>query len=70
MERKDDLDESLRTFGWLDFIFFIPFSLLFYYLPSDHWWQFLINVIIMILSAVGTAHIVYIIKKKKAKRGK
>ncbi|KIX90271.1 hypothetical protein TP70_08540 [Staphylococcus microti] len=62
MNKNNHLDENLKDIGILDLIFFIPSCLLFSYLPSDYWWQILVNLIIIILTAIGLTQIFYLIK--------
>ncbi|WP_412520266.1 DUF6007 family protein [Staphylococcus simulans] len=63
---KDDkqLNEVLNTIGLLDIICFIPMLFLFSYLPSAHWWQILINFLIISLCAIGTTRMLYFFKDK------
>ncbi|ANS90435.1 DUF6007 family protein [Staphylococcus pseudintermedius] len=45
-------------------IFVVPFFALFSYLPLEHWWQWIINIIIVVLCALGAAYLFYTIKKR------
>ena len=62
MNKNNHLGENLKDIGILDLIFFIPSCLLFSYLPCDYWWQILVNLIIIILTAIGLTQIFYLIK--------
>ncbi|MEJ7541724.1 DUF6007 family protein [Staphylococcus intermedius] len=62
--KKDRLDEALTGIGILDLIFVIPFFVLFSYLPSEHWWQWFINIIIVVFCALGAAYLFNTIKNR------
>lgn len=64
MNKDKDIKESLNSATLLDAIFFIPLCFLFYYLPSDHWWQILLNLVIIILCTIGITRIFYWFKNK------
>ncbi len=67
--KKDHLDESLTGIGILDLIFVVPFSVLFSYLPLEHWWQWIINIIIVVFCALGASYLFITIKAQfKSKR--
>lgn len=62
--KKNHLDEALTGISILDLIFVVPFFVLFSYLPLEHWWQWIINIIIVVLCALGVAYLFYTIKKQ------
>ncbi|ARJ51588.1 DUF6007 family protein [Staphylococcus lutrae] len=49
----NNLEEALKSLGWLDLIFIIPMFLLFSYLPDDNFFYILINLIIVIFFGIG-----------------
>lgn len=67
--KTDNLDEALTSIGILDLIFVVPFFVLFSYLPSEHGWQWIVNIIIVILCALGAAYLFHTLKAQfKSKR--
>lgn len=62
--KKNHLDEALTGISILDLIFVVPFFALFSYLPLEHWWQWIINIIIVVLCALGAAYLFSTIKKR------
>ncbi|WP_338143566.1 DUF6007 family protein [Staphylococcus delphini] len=67
--KTDNLDEALNGIGLLDLIFVVRFFVLFSYLPSEHGWQWIVNIIIVILCALGAAYLFHTIKAQfKSKR--
>ncbi|WP_425356306.1 DUF6007 family protein [Staphylococcus coagulans] len=64
------LDEALKELGWLDLIFVIPMFFLFSYLPSDHLWQLIVNIIIIIFFSIGLSIIIHSLFHKWIKKDK
>ncbi|HHU6750447.1 TPA: DUF6007 family protein [Staphylococcus pseudintermedius] len=62
--KKDSLNEALNGIGILDLILVVPFFALFSYLPLEHWWQWIINIIIVVLCALGAAYLFHMIKER------
>ncbi|MCY7718441.1 DUF6007 family protein [Bacillus altitudinis] len=68
-KQKDDLYEVFKHISILEVLFFIPASLLFFYLPVNNFISIILNVAIVILSGIGTSA-VYRYSRKLIKRKK
>lgn len=59
----NNLKEAINGLGWLDLIFLIPLFFLYTYLPTYNFLSILLNVLIIILVAMGIAFLSLSIKK-------
>ncbi|WP_079476713.1 DUF6007 family protein [Marinococcus halophilus] len=68
---KETTKQALDRMTLYDFLYVLPMFFLFFYFPSDRFWQVIVNFIIIILVGFGLAYathtVVYLYNRSKYK---
>ncbi|PCF64052.1 hypothetical protein B4W74_09090 [Staphylococcus intermedius] len=69
----DNFEEELKRYAYVYLMTLIPMSFIIKILPKNTWPEFLLSLIIVMLSSIGLStviiYIIHIYKKKKTNKG-